>query len=107
MPQTAACNRHHTIDQQLCRLMLLTLDRLRSDELIMTQALIANMLRVRRESVTEALGRLDKAGLINYRRGQITALAREPLELRASVTRWLKRNTIACCRQLSRGALGW
>jgi CRP-like cAMP-binding protein len=82
MSQTAVCNRHHTLDQQLCRWLLLSLDRLRSNELIMTQALIANMLGVRREGVTEAAGRLDKAGLIQYQRGRITVLDRPRLEQR-------------------------
>ena len=82
MAQTAVCNRHHTLDQQLCRWLLLSLDRLRSNELIMTQELIANMLGVRREGVTEAAGRLHKAGLISYQRGHITVLERELLERR-------------------------
>ena len=82
MAQTAVCNRHHSLDQQLCRWLLLSLDRLPSNELIMTQELIANMLGVRREGVTEAAGNLDKAGLINYRRGHITVLDRGGLEKR-------------------------
>jgi CRP-like cAMP-binding protein len=82
MAQTAVCNRHHSLDQQLCRWLLLSLDRLRSNELVMTQELIANMLGVRREGVTEAAGRLDKAGLIVYQRGRITVLDRPGLELR-------------------------
>ncbi|MEP6885500.1 MAG: Crp/Fnr family transcriptional regulator [Gammaproteobacteria bacterium] len=82
MSQTAVCNRHHSLDQQLCRWLLLSLDRLHSNELIMTQALIANMLGVRREGVTEAAGRLDKAGLIQYQRGRITVLDRMRLEQR-------------------------
>jgi CRP-like cAMP-binding protein len=82
MAQTAVCNRHHSLDQQLCRWLLLSLDRLHSKELIMTQALIANMLGVRREGVTEAAGRLDKAGLIRYQRGRITVLDRPRLEQR-------------------------
>ena len=82
MAQTAVCNRHHTLDQQLCRWLLLSLDRLNSKQLIMTQELIANMLGVRREGVTEAAGHLQKAGLIHYRRGQITVLDREKLEQR-------------------------
>ncbi|MEP6545834.1 MAG: Crp/Fnr family transcriptional regulator [Gammaproteobacteria bacterium] len=82
MAQTAVCNRHHSLDQQLCRWLLLSLDRLRNNELIMTQALIANMLGVRREGVTEAAGRLDKAGLIKYQRGRITVLDRAQLEQR-------------------------
>jgi CRP-like cAMP-binding protein len=82
MAQTAVCNRHHSLDQQLCRWLLLSLDRLPSNELIMTQELIANMLGVRREGVTEAAGNLDKAGLIRYRRGHITVLDRDGLEKR-------------------------
>ncbi len=83
MAQTAVCNRHHTLDQQLCRWLLLSLDRLRSNELIMTQELIANMLGVRREGVTEAAGRLHRAGIISYQRGHITVLNRAQLEHRA------------------------
>ena len=82
MAQTAVCNRHHSIDQQLCRWLLLSLDRLPTTELIMTQELIANMLGVRREGVTEAAGKLQKAGLINYNRGRITVLDRPGLEAR-------------------------
>jgi CRP-like cAMP-binding protein len=82
MAQTAVCNRHHSIDQQLCRWLLLSLDRLTSNELSMTQELIANMLGVRREGVTEAAGKLQNAGLISYRRGRITVLDREGLEAR-------------------------
>lgn len=82
MAQTAVCNRHHSLDQQLCRWLLLSLDRLTSDELVMTQELIANMLGVRREGVTEAAGRLQEAGLIQYRRGHILVLDREGLERR-------------------------
>jgi len=80
--QTAACNRYHTVDQQLCRWLLLSLDRLPSNELIMTQELIANMLGVRREGVTIAAGDLQDAGLITYHRGHITVLDREGLEKR-------------------------
>jgi CRP-like cAMP-binding protein len=83
MAQTAVCNRHHSLDQQLCRWLLLSLDRLPSDELVMTQELIANMLGVRREGVTEAAGQLQQAGLIQYRRGHITVLDRTKLEQRA------------------------
>jgi CRP-like cAMP-binding protein len=72
--QTAVCNRHHTIEQQLCRWLLLTLDRLNSEELVMTQELIASMLGVRREGITEAAGKLQQAGIIRYRRGHITVL---------------------------------
>jgi CRP-like cAMP-binding protein len=82
MAQTAVCNRHHTVEQQLCRWLLLSLDRLPSNELRMTQELIANMLGVRREGVTEAAGSLQDAGLIQYRRGQITVLDRPKLEQR-------------------------
>ena len=82
MAQTAVCNRHHSLDQQLCRWLLLSLDRLPSHELIMTQELIANMLGVRREGVTEAAGNLQDAGLIRYARGHITVLDREKLEQR-------------------------
>jgi CRP-like cAMP-binding protein len=82
MTQTAVCNRHHSVDQQLCRWLLLSLDRLPSNELSMTQELIANMLGVRREGVTEAAGRLQEAGLIEYTRGKITVLDRPKLEQR-------------------------
>jgi CRP-like cAMP-binding protein len=82
MAQTAACNRHHTLDQQLCRWLLLSLDRLRTNELSMTQELIANMLGVRREGVTEAASKLQQAGLISYARGRITVLNRPGLEKR-------------------------
>lgn len=80
MAQTAVCNRHHTIDQQLCRWLLLSLDRLPTNHLIMTQELIANMLGVRREGVTEAAGRLQKLGVIEYRRGHIEVIDRPKLE---------------------------
>ena len=80
MAQTAACNRHHSVDQQLCRWLLLSLDRLSSDELVMTQELIANMLGVRREGVTEAAGQLQRLGLIHYSRGRIKVLDRPGLE---------------------------
>jgi CRP-like cAMP-binding protein len=83
MAQTAVCNRHHSVDQQLCRWLLLSLDRLQSNELTMTQELIANMLGVRREGVTEAAGKLQSAGLIHYKRGKITVLDRPKLERRA------------------------
>jgi CRP-like cAMP-binding protein len=82
MAQTAVCNRHHSLDQQLCRWLLLSLDRLSGSELIMTQELIANMLGVRREGVTEAAGNLQDDGLIEYRRGRITVLDRKGLEAR-------------------------
>jgi CRP-like cAMP-binding protein len=80
MAQTAVCNRHHSVDQQLCRWLLLSLDRLSSNQLVMTQELIANMLGVRREGVTEAAGKLQKLGVIDYRRGHITVLDRPKLE---------------------------
>jgi CRP-like cAMP-binding protein len=80
MAQTAVCNRHHTVEQQLCRWLLLSMDRLPSNELTMTQELIANMLGVRREGVTEAAGKLQAAGLIHYSRGKITVLDRPRLE---------------------------
>ena len=80
MAQTAVCNRHHSVDQQLFRWLLLSLDRLSSNELVMTQELIANMLGVRREGVTEAAGRLQKLGLIKYSRGKITVLDRPGIE---------------------------
>jgi len=83
MAQTAVCNRHHSVDQQLCRWLLLSLDRLPTSELSMTQELIANMLGVRREGVTEAAGKLQKAGLIQYSRGHITVLDRPALERQA------------------------
>jgi len=83
MAQTAVCNRHHALDQQLCRWLLLSLDRLPSNELIMTQELIANMLGVRREGVTEAAGKLQAARLIHYHRGRITVLSRAGLEARS------------------------
>lgn len=82
MAQTAVCNRHHSVDQQLCRWLLLSLDRLPSNELCMTQELIANMLGVRREGVTEAAGKLQSAGLIHYSRGRIEVLDRPGLEAR-------------------------
>ena len=82
MAQTAVCNRHHSLDQQLCRWLLLSLDRLASNELLMTQELIANMLGVRREGVTEAGGNLQRAGLITYNRGHIVVIDRPGLEVR-------------------------
>ncbi len=83
MAQTAVCNRHHSLDQQLCRWLLLSLDRLSGSELVMTQELIANMLGVRREGVTESATKLQKAGLIKYSRGRITVLDRGGLESRS------------------------
>ncbi len=82
MAQTAVCNRHHALEQQLCRWLLLSLDRLPGNELMMTQELIANMLGVRREGVTEAAGKLQNDGLIKYSRGHITVLDRQQLEKR-------------------------
>jgi CRP-like cAMP-binding protein len=82
MAQTAVCNRHHSVDQQLCRWLLLSLDRLPANELSMTQELIANMLGVRREGVTEAAGKLQSAGLIHYSRGRIVVINRPGLEAR-------------------------
>jgi CRP-like cAMP-binding protein len=82
MAQTAVCNRHHSLDQQLCRWLLLSLDRLQGNELVMTQELIANMLGVRRESVTEGALKLQQAGLIHYTRGHISVLDRHGLEKR-------------------------
>ncbi len=81
--QTAVCNRHHSMEQQMCRLLLLTLDRLPSQELLMTQELIAGILGVRREGITETAGSLQRAGLISYRRGHITVVDRAGLESRA------------------------
>jgi CRP-like cAMP-binding protein len=83
MAQTAVCNRHHSLDQQLCRWLLLSLDRLESNQLVMTQELIANMLGVRREGVTEGALKLQHAGLIQYARGHITVLDRAGLEKRS------------------------
>lgn len=82
MAQTAVCNRHHSLDQKLCRWLLLSLDRLHSNEVVMTQELIANMLGVRREGVTEAAGKLQKDGVIRYKRGQIAVMDRKKIELR-------------------------
>jgi len=81
--QTTACNRHHSVQQQLCRWLLLTLDRVPSHELVMTQELVASMLGVRRESVTEAAGKLQRAGFISYRRGHIAVIDRPKLETHA------------------------
>ena len=83
MAQSAVCNRHHSVEQQLCRWLLLTMDRVPARELVMTQELVASMLGVRRESVTEAAGNLQTAGYIRYRRGHIAVLEREGLEGRA------------------------
>jgi len=81
--QTAVCNRHHSVEQQLCRWLLLTLDRVSSHELVMTQEQVAGMLGVRREGITEAAGKLKQAGLISYRRGHISVIERSGLEARA------------------------
>ena len=83
MAQTAVCNRHHSIEQQLCRWLLVTLDRVPSGQLVMTQELVASMLGVRREGITEAAGRLQQAGVIRYRRGHIAVLDRTGLEERS------------------------
>ena len=83
MAQMAVCNRHHSLDQQFCRWLLLSFDRLSTNELVMTQELIANMLGERRESVTEAAGNVQRAGLIEYNRGHITVLDRPGLKARA------------------------
>ena len=83
MNQTAACNRHHSLEQQLCRWLLLTLDRLPSNELVMTQELVASMLGVRREGITESAGNLQRAGFIRYRRGHIAVIERSGLEAAA------------------------
>jgi CRP-like cAMP-binding protein len=94
MAQTAVCNRHHSVDQQLCRWLLLSLDRLCSNKLTMTQELIANMLGVRREGVTEAAGKLQRLGVIRYARGQITVLDRPRLEqLSCECYRVVKKET--------------
>jgi CRP-like cAMP-binding protein len=82
MAQTAACNRHHSVEQQLCRWLLLTLDRMQTNELVMTQELVASMLGVRREGITQAAGRLQNAGVVRYRRGHIAVLERSGLETR-------------------------
>jgi CRP-like cAMP-binding protein len=82
MAQTAVCNRHHSVDQQLCRWLLFSLDRSRGSELVVTQELIADMLGVRREGVTEAAGRLQKDGVIRYGRGRIRVLNRRSMEQR-------------------------
>ncbi|OIR06698.1 hypothetical protein GALL_113050 [mine drainage metagenome] len=83
MAQTAVCNRHHSVEQQLCRWLLLTLDRLPTNELVMTQELVSGMLGVRREGITAAAGNLQRAGFINYRRGHIAVLDRTGLETHA------------------------
>ena len=100
MAQTAVCNRHHTLDQQLCRWLLLSLDRLRDNELVMTQELIANMLGVRREGVTEGALKLQKAGLIRYARGHIRCWTAKGWSAAvASATLWSRRSTTGCFRR--------
>jgi len=112
MAQTAVCNRHHSIDKQLCRWLLLSLDRLDGRELVMTQELIANMLGVRREGVTEGATRLQDAGLIRYSRGKITILDRAGLEARTcecyavvknEYDRLLERKSFSATRQPQKG----
>jgi CRP-like cAMP-binding protein len=94
MSQTAVCNRHHSVDQQLCRWLLLSLDRLPSNQLVMTQELIADMLGVRREGVTDAAGKLQRLGVIQYHRGHITVLDRQKLEhLSCECYRVVKKET--------------
>jgi len=83
MTQTAVCNRHHSVEQQLCRWLLVTLDRIPSGEIVMTQELVASMLGVRREGITEAAGRLQEAGFVRYRRGHLAVLKRAGLETRS------------------------
>jgi CRP-like cAMP-binding protein len=95
MTQTAACNRHHSVEQQLCRWLLSTLDRVPSHELIITQELVASMLGVRREGITEAAGKLQQAGFIRYRRGHIVVLDRTGLETRACECYAVVRNELA------------
>jgi CRP-like cAMP-binding protein len=95
MTQTAACNRHHSVEQQLCRWLLSTLDRLPSQELIITQELVASMLGVRREGITEAAGKLQHAGFIRYRRGHIEVLDRSGLESRACECYAVVRNELS------------
>jgi len=92
--QTTVCNRHHSVDQQLCRWLLMTLDRVPSGQLVMTQELVASMLGVRREGITEAAGNLQEAGLIRYRRGHITVLERAGLEKRACECYAVVRNEL-------------
>jgi CRP-like cAMP-binding protein len=99
MAQTAVCNRHHSVEQQLCRWLLLTLDRLPGNELVMTQELIASLLGVRREGITEAAGNLQRAGFISYRRGHISVLDRTGLEGRTCECYEVVKTEI--CRLLS------
>jgi CRP-like cAMP-binding protein len=108
MSQTAACNRHHSVEQQLCRWLLLTLDRLPSNELVMTQELVASMLGVRREGITEAAGKLQRDGFISYRRGHISVLDRSGLQTRACECYAVVRtelNRLLCDVQYRQGAL--
>ena len=109
MAQTAVCNRHHSILQQLCRWLLLSLDRLPSCELIMTQELIANMLGVRREGVTEAACKLQRRGVIRYKRGHITVIDREELESLCcecyAVTRKEAERLVGCVKHLQRAPM--
>ena len=108
MAQTAVCNRHHSLDQQLCRWLLLSLDRLQASELVMTQELIANMLGVRREGVTEAAGNLQRAGLIqlparpHHGAGPRRVWSSAP----ASAMPWSRRNTTACFQSTRRNRPG-
>ena len=95
MTQTAVCNRHHSVEQQLCRWLLMTLDRVPSGQLVMTQELVARMLGVRREGITEAAGKLQHAGLIRYRRGHIAVLERTGLETRACECYAVVKNEIS------------
>ena len=95
MFQTAACNRHHSVEQQLCRWLLLTLDRLPSNDLVMTQELVASILGVRREGITEAAGKLQRAGFIRYRRGHIAVLERSGLEAHACECYAVVKNEMA------------
>ena len=97
MAQTAVCNRHHSVEQQLCRWLLMSLDRLPSNELTMTQELIANMLGVRREGVTESAGKLQKLGLIHYNRGHIVVIDRPGLESLLRVLCSRQKNSTVCC----------
>ena len=94
--QTAACNRHHSVEQQLCRWLLLTLDRLPSNNLVLTQELVANLLGVRREGITQAAGNLKRAGFISYRRGHIAVLDRSGLESRACECYAVIRKELSC-----------
>ena len=98
MTQIAACNRHHSLEQQLCRFLLLTLNRVSSDELVMTQELIAGTLGVRREGVTEAAGNLQRAGFIRYRRGHIAVVDRTGLEARACECYAVLAKELSCHR---------